>query len=37
MRAVMGTGWWKVCSGWRAPVSLRIAWPGELEDWMYAA
>jgi hypothetical protein len=24
MRAVIGTGWWKVCSGTRSPVSLRI-------------
>jgi hypothetical protein len=23
-RAVISIGWWNVCSGWRAPVSLRI-------------
>jgi hypothetical protein len=31
MRAVMGAGWWKVCSGWRAPVSLRMACPADQE------
>jgi hypothetical protein len=24
IRAVIVTGWWKVCSGTRAPVELRI-------------
>jgi hypothetical protein len=29
IRATIGTGWWKMCSGLRAPVELRIFCPGD--------
>ena len=29
IRPVIGTGSWKVCASIRAPVSLRMAWPGD--------
>jgi hypothetical protein len=37
MRATIGTGLGKVCSGMRAPVSLRMRWPAELSHRLLLA